>query len=69
MDSVSAVDLWLSLIILPDYAELDDALGNRDNLEGCLVFRVCLEKGTVLQSGDKLYEKKSISCCDSLFMM
>lgn len=49
MDTIAAVDLWLSLIILPDDAELDDALRDGHNLEGGLVFGVLFEEGAVFE--------------------
>lgn len=57
LDSVSTVDLQLSLIVFPDDAELDDALGDGDDFEGSLVFGVLLEEGGVLESRDKLCEE------------
>ena len=50
MDTVAAIDLWLSLIIFPDDSELDDPLGDGDNLEGRFVFRLLVEEGAVLES-------------------
>jgi hypothetical protein len=44
LDSVTTVDLWLKVIILPDNTELDDALWDGDDLEGGLVFGVLLEE-------------------------
>jgi hypothetical protein len=32
LDTISAVDLGLSLVVLPDDAELDDSLGDGDDL-------------------------------------
>jgi hypothetical protein len=49
LDSVAAVDLDLVLVVLPNHAELDDALGDGDNLEGGLVFGVLLEEGAVFE--------------------
>lgn len=48
------VDLDLALVVLPRDAELDDALGNGDDLEGLAVFGVLLEKGAVLEGGGEL---------------
>lgn len=50
LDSVTTVDLQLSLVVFPDYTELDDSLGNGDDLECSLVFWVGFEKGAVLES-------------------
>jgi hypothetical protein len=43
LHTVALVDVALPLIILPDHTELDDALGNRDDLEGLFVLWVLLE--------------------------
>ena len=48
LHTVPAVDLELALVVLPDDAELDDALGDGDDGEGGLVFGVLLEEGGVL---------------------
>jgi hypothetical protein len=45
LHTVALLDLALALVILPDNAELDDALGDRDDLEGLLVFGVLGEEG------------------------
>jgi hypothetical protein len=55
LHTVSAVDLDLVLVIFPDNAELDDAFGNGDDLEGGLVLGLLLEEGAVLEGGDKLW--------------
>jgi hypothetical protein len=55
LHTVSAVDLDLVFVIFPDDAELDDALGNGDDLEGGLVLGLLLEEGAVLEGGDKLW--------------
>jgi hypothetical protein len=49
LNTVAAVDLRLSLVILPDDAELDDALGDGDNLQSGLVFGVLFEEGAVFE--------------------
>jgi hypothetical protein len=49
LDSVAAVDLDLVLVVFPNYAELDDALGDGDDLEGGLVFWVLFEEGAVFE--------------------
>lgn len=53
LNSVSTVDLWLSLVIFPDDAELDDALRDGDDLEGGFVFGLLLEEGAVLKGRNK----------------
>lgn len=54
LHAVAFVDLALALVVLPDNAELDDALGNGDDLEGLLVFGVLLEERRGLEGGDEL---------------
>jgi len=54
LDSVTTVYLWLVLVIFPDHPELDDTLGDGDDLEGSLVFWLLLEEGGVFEGGDKL---------------
>jgi len=49
LNTVSTVELWLSLVILPDDTELDDALRDRDDLEGGFVFWVCFEECAVFE--------------------
>jgi len=49
------VDLDLALVVLPHYAELDDALGDGDDFEGIAVFGVLLEERAVLEGGGKLW--------------
>lgn len=49
------VDLEAALVVLPDDAELDDALRDGNDLEGLAVFGVDLEEGRVLKSRSKLY--------------
>ena len=56
---VTLVDLALALVVLPDNAELDDALGDGGNLEGLLVLGVLLKEGGGLKGGDELYELRS----------
>ena len=53
LDTITAVDLWLSLIIFPDDAELDDALGDGDDLQGGLVFGVLFEEGAMFEGRDE----------------
>jgi hypothetical protein len=49
LDTVAAVNLWLSLVVFPDNAELDDALGDGDDLQGGPVFGVLFEEGAVFE--------------------
>ena len=46
---VATVDLRLILVVLPDDPELDDPLGDRDDLEGRLVLGVLLEESGVFK--------------------
>lgn len=55
MNSVSAVDLDLVLVIFPDDTELDDAFWDGGDLESFLVFWVLLEEGRVLEGGGQLW--------------
>lgn len=50
----AAVHLDLALVVLPDDTELDDALGDGDDLEGSTVFGVLLEQGAGLKGRGKL---------------
>jgi hypothetical protein len=54
LHAISAVHLQVARIVFPDYAELDDALGNRDDLESCPILGVALEQGAVLECADEL---------------
>lgn len=54
LNTVTAVDLDLVLVVLPDDTELDDALGDGGNLESTLVLGVLLKKGGVLKGRGKL---------------
>ena len=54
LHTVASVDLQSAAVVLPDDAELDDALRNRDDLECDPVLGVLLEQGAVLQGADKL---------------
>lgn len=49
LHAVSAVDLWESLVIFPDDAELDDALWNGDDLEGGLEFGILFKESAVFE--------------------
>ena len=48
LDAVAMVDLDLALVVLPDNAELDNALRDRDDGERPAVLRVLLEESGVL---------------------
>lgn len=56
LHAVAFVHLALALVILPHNAELDDSLGNGDDLEGLLVLGVLLEEGGGLEGGDELWD-------------
>lgn len=55
LHAVSLLDLALALVVLPDNAELDDALRDGDDLKSLLVFGVLGEEGGGLEGGDELY--------------
>ena len=55
LHAVALLDLALALVVLPDNAELDDALGDGDDLESLLVLGVLGEEGGGLEGGDELY--------------
>lgn len=55
LNTVTAVDLNLTLVVLPNDTELDDALGDGSDLEGGLVLGVLLEQGGVLEGRGQLY--------------
>lgn len=57
LDAVALVDIALALVIFPDNTELDNALGDGDNLESLLVLGVLLEDGGALKGGGKLCEE------------
>ena len=54
LHTISAVDLEVALVVLPDDAELDHALGDGNDLEGDLVFGVLLEERAVLERAREL---------------
>jgi hypothetical protein len=54
LDTVSAVYLDLSFVVLPCDAELDNSLWDGGNLESGLVFWVLLKKAGVFEGGGKL---------------
>jgi hypothetical protein len=51
---------YLTLVILPDNAELNHALGDGDNLESLAVLGLLLEESGVLEGGRKLYSGWSL---------
>lgn len=57
LDAVSAVDLDLAAVILPDDTELDHPLGDGDDLECGAVLGLLLEQGRVLEGVDELCSK------------
>jgi len=44
LDTIARVNVGSALVVLPDDAELDDALGDLDDFEGGLVLGVSLEE-------------------------
>jgi hypothetical protein len=57
LDAISLVDVALALVVFPDNTELDDALGDGDNLKSLLVLGVLLEDGGALEGGGELWEE------------
>lgn len=53
LDSVAAVHSHVALVVLPDNAELDDTLGNGDDIEGGAVVRVLFEERALLKGDDE----------------
>ena len=47
---VTPIDLYFSLVVLPDHSELYHAFRNRGNPQSLLVFRIFLEEGGILES-------------------
>jgi hypothetical protein len=45
----------LSLVVFPYNSELDDALGDGDDLEGRSIFGLLVEEGRVFEGGGKFY--------------
>lgn len=62
LNTETTVDLDLALVVLPDNAELDDALGDSGDLECALVLGVLLEERGVLEGGCKLCRNNISSC-------
>ena len=54
LDSETTVDLGNALVVFPYYAELQDALGDLNDLKGFFISRVCSEEG--LQTRFQLME-------------
>jgi hypothetical protein len=69
LHTVALVDLALARVILPDDAELDDTLGDGDDLESLPVLRVLLEKSGRLKGGDELYGMVSNGSLDHLILL
>jgi hypothetical protein len=57
LDAVALVDIALALVVLPDNAELDDALGDGNDFECLLVLGVLLEDGGALEGGGELWDE------------
>lgn len=49
LHTISSIDLYLSLVILPNHSKLNDSFGDGSDLEGGLVFRVLFEEGGVFE--------------------
>lgn len=47
-------EAYLAFVIFPDDTELNNTLGNGDDLEGFAVLGLLLEKSGVLESGGEL---------------
>ena len=56
LHTVSLVDLAHVVVVFPDNSELDDTLGDGDDLKSLPVFGVLLEESGLLEGGDELYE-------------
>lgn len=54
LDTITAVDLEVALVVFPGDAELDDALGDGDDLEGGAEFGVDGEELGVFEGVDEL---------------
>jgi hypothetical protein len=65
LDTVAAVDLDVALVVLPDNTELNDALGNGDDLEALAVLGVLLEEGGLLKGAGKLWMDNGSEYVDS----
>lgn len=58
LDAETTVYLELTLVVFPDHAEVDDALGYGGDFEGSAVFGVFLEEGGVFEGGGELWEEE-----------
>lgn len=56
LDAISAIDLDLALVVLPDDAELNDSLGHGCHFQSCLVLWVLGEEGGILEGRCELCE-------------
>ena len=54
LNSVTVVDLWLKVVVLPDNTELDDTLWDGNDLKSSLVLWVLLKERRVLEGGGEL---------------
>lgn len=54
LHTIATVDFDLALVVLPDDTELDDTLGDGDDLQSLAVLRNLLEESRVLESGREL---------------
>ena len=50
LHSVTPINLYFSLVVLPNNTELYHAFRDRGNLQSLLVFRIFLEEGGILES-------------------
>lgn len=60
LHAVAAVHLQVAIVILPDDAELDDALGDGADLEGGAVLGVLLEEGALLKGAGELCRRSGV---------
>lgn len=58
LDSVTAVDLKVALVIFPDDTELNNTLRNGSNSKGSAVLGVLVEERAVLEGRGELYQSK-----------
>lgn len=54
LNTITAVDLEVALVVFPDNAELDDTLGDGDDLEGGAELGVLREELGVFESAHEL---------------
>lgn len=70
LHTIATVDLHLILVVFPNYAKLDDTLGDGSNLQGSLVFGILLEEGGILEGGDEFWTgigSQLIGCSESQY--